>query len=386
MPSVFRHVRIVTPDDICERDLLIDDSGTITSFIDPASPVPDGTTAIDGGGCYAFPGMIDALTHGYGPYLYSDAESAAIADNSGALPKHGVTAFVPSILAKTEADLLPLLQKLAGCDKGSGARCLGIHSEGPCFAAPGAHKPENLTIPSAALAEHMLEAAAGQLKFVTLAPELNGAAEFMQVLRDAGVGLHLGHSRAQPEDVRCYADRGISGVTHIFDVMIPGESTEDGLFPLSLPDALMAEPRICLGLICDGVHADPIQVQLLAQLPADRLFLETDSVKFTGLPPGRFLLDVDLWATTTEGRGARLDNGGLAGSTLTSDQALRNLITFTGMSLSRASIATSLNPARLAGVDDRLGSLVPGKQADVVLLDDDLNVQATYVSGQCVTA
>ncbi|MFM1551355.1 MAG: N-acetylglucosamine-6-phosphate deacetylase, partial [Lentisphaeria bacterium] len=89
MPSVFRHVRIVTPDDICERDLLIDDSGTITSFIDPASPVPDGTTAIDGGGCYAFPGMIDALTHGYGPYLYSDAESAAIADNSGALPKHG---------------------------------------------------------------------------------------------------------------------------------------------------------------------------------------------------------------------------------------------------------------------------------------------------------
>lgn len=380
-PASIQNVRVVTPGGIVDRDILVDATGVIRELVERGTVVPDATTT-DGHGCYAYPGMIDVLTHGYGEHHYGDAEPDGVAANSRVLLRHGVTAFVPSVLSKQEAELMPLLQKLATADKGDGARVLGLHSEGPCFAAPGAHKADNLALPTAALAEKMIAAADGQLRFVTVAPELPGAEAFAEVMRNANVGMHLGHSRALPHDVGRYVDMGVDAVTHMFDVMITAKVSEPGVYPVSLPDALMAEPRICLGLICDGVHADPIQVRQLAQLPIDRLFLETDSMKYTGLPPGRFELDAGVWVTTTVDRATRMDCGGLAGSTLTSDQALRNLIAFTGMDLARAAIATSLNPARLAKCADQLGSLEPGKQADIVLLDDALAVQATFVAGE----
>ena len=171
----------------------------------------------------------------------------------------------------------------------------------------------------------------------------------------------------------------------MFDVFFPAEVNEPGLYPMSLADAVMAEPRLCMGLICDGVHTLPLQAQLLTQLPPDRLFLETDSMKSTGLPPGRFELYPGTWARTAPDGCIRLESGGLAGSILTSDLGLRNLIDFSGIDLPRASHAACLTPARLLGLDGDLGSLEVGKQADLVLLDpEDLAVRATYIAGEGV--
>ncbi len=386
MPERITNIRVVLPHAVVENDLLIGKDGTIEAMLPPESPTSPDTVRIDGGGCFAFPGMIDLLAHGFGHFQYADAEAEAISGNSAALPRHGVTAFVPSVISKSEDELGPLLEQLSGLNQGEGARCLGIHSEGPCLAAPGAHKPDNLSAPSRELAENILAAANGALKIVTLAPELPGADEFMAVLKAAGVALHLGHSRAHPDRVSEFVDAGISAVTHMFDVMVPAEIEDSGLYPVSLADALLAEPRLCLGVICDGVHVSPIQFNLLIQLPSDRVFLETDSMKFTGLPPGRFEFDEGMWVTTTNDRGARMDDDALAGSTLTCDRALRNFVEITGGDLPRASMAASLNPARLAGLGEQLGSLEAGKAGDFVLLDDDLTVQATYVAGRKVWA
>jgi N-acetylglucosamine-6-phosphate deacetylase len=385
MSSRLQQVQLVVPGGTVHRELAIDDHGRIAALPAPGTPLAPGEQPLDGRGAIAFPGLIDVLTHGFDVHLYGDAEPTAIAANSRALPRCGVTAFAPSVVSQSVEKLLDILGRLAQSIAEPGARVLGLHSEGPCIASPGAHKADSLLQPSARLAEQMVAAARGRLAFTTLAPELPGAAAFCRVLREAGVGLHVGHSRATPADVPGFAALGISGVTHMYDVMFPATPTEPGVYPLSFADALLAEPALCLGLICDGVHAHPRQVQLLAQLPAERLFLETDSMKFTGLPSGQFELYPGMVVTTSATQAARTADGGLAGSCLTADQGLRNLLAFTGMPLHRAACATSLNPARLAGRERDLGSLEVGKCADFVLLaPGDLTVLATYVGGRCV--
>jgi N-acetylglucosamine-6-phosphate deacetylase len=380
----FSNIRIVTPDSILDQDLLVDDAGVIGGIQDRTAKTGD-ARLIDGDGAFAFPGMLDLLTHGYGHHFYGDADPGAIGENSRILPRHGVTGFAPSFLSQATDQLFKILEKLANQATGEGARVLGIHSEGPCINAPGAHDASRLNLPSEKLANEMIEAARGKLRIVTLAPELDGSREFVDVMTRAGVSLHLGHSLSPPDRVNEFADWGVRGVTHMYDVFFPAEVIEPGLYPVSLADALMAEPRLCLGLICDGVHTEPVQAKLLTQLSRERLFLETDSMKFTGLPPGRFEFYPGTWAQTAPDGVIRLDGGELAGSLLTSDKALKNLVEFTGIDLPRASHATSLNPARLVGMDKELGSLEIGKQADIVLLDpSDLSVLSTYVDGKQV--
>lgn len=239
--------------------------------------------AIDCNGRIAFPGMIDLLQHGMFRHLYSDATPGAVAETSDFLLSTGTTGFLPSIGCQTPDRLMPVLAQLArDCDTATGARALGIHSEGPCFAFPGAHNPQNVQPPSVDLARAMIDAADGRLVSVTLAPELPGAQGFATTLRDSGVALHLGHSDAPPDDVPRYLDWGVRAVTHVFNVMPPKPYDGMGLHPFSLPEALLAEPGLALGLICDGIHVHPRLVQLLAQLPLNRVFLETDAMKFAG--------------------------------------------------------------------------------------------------------
>ncbi len=381
------HAQVVTPSGTWPKDLLVGMDGRIEALLARTQKGPEDCRIVSANGCFAYPGMIDLLTHGYGQHLYGDAEPGGVAENATALLKHGVTAFSPSITSKDEPRLVSTLERLSQNLKGNGARILGIHSEGPCLARPGAHRKDCLVTPSADLASKMVAAADGNLRTVTLAPELPGAREFMEVLLKNGVGIHLGHSNARPEDIPNYANLKISAVTHMYDVMCPANVLEEGVYPLSLADALIAEPRFALGIICDGVHVSPTQVKLLAQLPPERVFLETDSMKFTGLAEGRFELYPGTWVNTSHGKrhgqAARLDDGGLAGSCLTSDQAFRNFIRFTGADLQRASFATSLVPARLLGMEDHIGSLEVGKLADFVLLDPAaLSVTATYLNGK----
>ena len=391
MKTRWTNVTVVTPRAEEAADLLID--GERIAAIMPTgsgagADSSSGWRVLDGGGAILFPGIIDLLQHGYGAHLYNDAEAGAVADNGRLLLRNGVTGFLPSISCLPPMALEPTLSRLAVqiakvADTG-GARVLGLHSEGPVFGAPGAHNPENIQLPSVGLADRMIAAAEGRLKVVTVAPETPGAEGFIRRLKAEGISVHLGHSRARPEDIPRYVGWGIDAVTHMFNVMPTYPPGDMGVHVVSLSDALLAEPGLALGLICDGIHVDPQLVRLLGQLPENRLFLETDAMKFTGTAGATFEFFPGYRVTSMPGQAVREESsGGLCGSCLTSDEAVRNYLAYSGQSLVRAAHATSLVPAGLLGMELDLGSLEPGKLADFTLLDRaSLNPKATWVGGR----
>lgn len=378
-------VTIVAPEGQQPNDLLID-SGRIAGLVPRGTVVGEDWQPVDGKGAILFPGMLDLLQHGFGEHLYCDVDASAVATNSQVMLRHGVTGFLPAIPCLPPASMEGVLSRLASqCGEARGARALGVHSEGPCFGSPGAHNPENIVAPSVELAERMLAATGGLLKAVTVAPERDGAEDFIAVLKRAGVSVHLGHSLARPEDVPRYVSWGVDAVTHMYNVMPTYPPGNMGVHVLSLTDALLAEPTLALGLICDGIHVDPQLVRLLAQLPEDRVFLETDAMKYAGTPGKTFEFYPGHVVTSAPGKAVRDRQGGLCGSSLVPDEAMRNYLAYSGKDLVRAARATSLVPARLLGLDREIGSLAHGKRADFCVLDQEtLAVKATYIAGECL--
>lgn len=376
-------VTIVTPEGQVAGDLLIRGE-RFAGIASRQTSLGEDWLSIDGAGAVLFPGMIDLLQHGFGQHLYSDTEQGAVAANSQRLLAHGVTGFLPSIGSLPPADLAPTLSQLSRqCGEAAGARALGVHSEGPCFGSPGAHNPQNLQLPTLNLGEAILEATEGRLKAITLAPERPGAEDFIRLMKHNDVSVHLGHSRARPEDIPRYVSWGIDAVTHMYNVMPTEPPGTMGVHVLSLTDALLAEPGLALGLISDGIHVDPQLVRLLAQLPAGRVFLETDAMKYAGTAGAEFAFYPGYRVTSAPGKAVRDSRGGLCGSSLVPDEALRNFLRFSGADLVRAADATSLTPARIIGMEHELGSIAAGKFGDFAVLDPlTLAVRATYVGGR----
>ena len=382
----FINVSLITPSGEKDQDLLVD-NGLIVDIIDRDTQLNENFQNFDGNNNYIFPGMIDVLQHGFLNYLYGHAEENCVVDNAKVLPSVGVTGFLPSTPCLPPQKTHELLKNLSkDIDNAKeGARVLGIHSEGPCFSLPGAHNPKNLRNPSVELAEELITSTNGKLKAVTIAPEMDGSEEFIKRLKKDNISIHLGHSGADPKDVPMFADWGVDAVTHMYDALPTYPKDDTGVHVLSLTDALIAESRIALGLICDGIHAHPRLVELLSHLPSDRVFLETDSVKGSGSSePVKFEFYPGRWCTVEKGKASTYD-GLLAGSSLTSIEALQNYFKFSKKTLSQVAIASSLVPARVIGLDETMGSIEKNKLADFILLrKSDLEISETFISGKSV--
>lgn len=383
MKQRWRNATLITPNGEAANDLLVE-NGRFAAIVERGASTSEDWESIDSSGKILFPGIIDLLQHGLDVNLYNDTADGAVAHSSQLLLERGATAFLPSISCLPRSTLEGVLERLsAQTEQARGARALGVHSEGPCFGSPGAHNINNIQAPSVELAETMLAATSGRLRAVTVAPELPNAEAFIRTLKTAGVSIHLGHSRAKAEHVSRYVSWGIDAVTHMYNVMPNEPPGTMGLHIVSLTDALLAERDLALGLICDGIHVDPMLMKILAQLPHDRMFLETDANKYAGSAGAQeFEFYPGYWVTSAPGKAVVDRNGGLCGSSLMPDEALRNLVSLVGVDLTRAAHATSLVPARVLGLDTEMGSIEVGKLADFAVIDPaTLAVEETVVGG-----
>jgi N-acetylglucosamine-6-phosphate deacetylase len=357
------------------------DGGRITA-VDEAPGSPAGEKAgrarrFDGDGLLAWPGFIDLQINGAAGHDLT-AEPDSIWAVGAALPRYGVTRFLPTIVsAPLEVAERARGALLAGPPEGyAGATPLGLHLEGP-FLSPervGAHDPAALRLPN----DVDRSVVAGWspdsgVRMLTLAPELPGALELVRELTNHGVVVSAGHSSASWDEARAGFDAGIRSVTHLFNAMAALDHREPGL-----AGAALADPRVTVGLIADGIHVHPGMVSLVQRLvgPA-RLALVTDAIAALGMGPGRYRLGTQL--VTCDEESARLEDGVLAGSVLTLDRAVRNLVEFAGCSMEDAVAAVTDVPARLLGLDPLLRT---GSDANLTLLTPAGSIAATIIGGR----
>lgn len=346
---------------------------------------------LDATGCHVVPGFIDTQINGAFGIDFS-TEPHRVGEVAAQLPQFGVTAFCPTVITGP-ADAVPdALRAVHGVREAasksamSAARVLGVHAEGP-FIAPtrsGTHPFEHVRAPSRDEVSQWLEVAlhaggVAALSMVTLAPELPGADVVIDVLVDAGITVSAGHTEASAAEIAEAADRGVSAITHLFNAMSGlGHRTPGAV------GGTLVRNDLVVGLIVDGVHVDPVAVDIAWRiLGPTRTALVTDSIAALGCGDGRYELG-GVSVEVVNGIATNVD-GALAGSTLSMDTAVRNLIEITGCTLHDASQAASATPARIAGASAQgLGTISSGQFADLVLLDESLGVVATVVGGVVV--
>ena len=329
---------------------------------------------------YISPGLLDLQLNGGLGHDFTQTPHA-IYEVAQALPRWGVTGFLPTFITAPLESYRQGLQVVAEAQHaGRGARILGAHLEGPYLNPQykGAHRAEYMRLPSVAEAQELLNY--GPLKLLTLAPELPGALDVVKFLKAHGVQVSAGHSGANYAEAMAGFEAGIEYVTHLFNAMPPLHHREPGLV-----GAALENDSVLTGLIADGIHVSPALVRLVYRAKIFGLSLVTDAMAGMGQPPGHY--DLAGQNVIVDANSARLDDGKgtLAGSILTLDQAVRNLIRFSGCDIYDATEMTCINAARLLNLTDahsNLELLSAGRPADLVVWDENLQVVLTLVAGQ----
>ena len=375
-----RSERIVTAGGVLAGELRVA-GGRIAAI--GARPARDQVETIELGEHWLVPGFIDTHVHGGGGAQLHSSDPDELAAARRFHAAHGTTALLATTVSAPLAELRAVLAALARAAEplAGGAAILGVHLEGPFVnpARAGAMDPATFLDPDRARLAELLAAAGGGVRMVTLAPELPGGLELIGALRRAGVVASIGHTDASYEQVGAAARAGARSVTHLYNAMRGLHHRAPGAVGAALElDGLQAE------LIGDGEHVSAPAARLALRSKGDRgLRLITDAVAAAGMPEGRYRLG----ATRIELAGSRAvlpATGTLAGSTLTMDAAVRWAVQALGLSPARALALASANPARLLGIGHRKGALAQAMDADLVVLDDELEVAGVMVAGAWV--
>ncbi|SDJ87405.1 N-acetylglucosamine-6-phosphate deacetylase [Actinopolyspora mzabensis] len=342
-------------------------------------PTPDGLRP-ELSGHWIVPGFVDIHCHGGGGGSLTSTERRQINTAVAAHRAHGTTTMLASLVTASVPRLREQITSLL--DPVREGLLAGIHLEGPFLSAVrcGAHDTDMLRAPDPETVAELLEAGEGEVRMVTLAPELDGSVEAVKQLAEAGVIAAVGHTDAVAEQVRPAIDAGATVATHLFNGMRPLHHREPG--PVG---TLLDDERITVEMICDMVHLHPTVARLVARHAGpSRTVAVTDAISATEAGDGHYELG-SLPLTVTNGE-PRLADGSLAGSTLTMDTALRNLVERCGLSLPEAVAACATKPAELLGLSERLGSIRTGLAADLVVLDERLRPRHVLKDGSPVPA
>ena len=374
--------RLYTPLELVEQPLVLVDAGIVVEVASRASRPLPGCRITDFGDAVLAPGFVDIHIHGGSGHDVMEDDPAALSAFEHSLVAHGVCSYFPTTVTAPLDRTLAALERLGKAIEGAPlgnegrARPLGIHLEGPFIshARRGVHPSELLLPPSVPMFERFWQAAGGHIGVMTIAPELDGASEVIAEASRRGVCVSLGHSDADLAAARRGVAAGARHATHTFNAMRPLGHRDPGIL-----GEVLTNSRVTADIIADGIHLDPAVVELFLRCKGlEAAVLITDAIAATGMPDGRYRLgslEVEVKA------GRCLFEGKLAGSVLTMDRALRNVMEFAGWDLRQAVRAAALNPARVTGFVSKKGSIAPGMDADMVVLSAAGHVLKTIVHG-----
>lgn len=368
--------RLVTDYEIWPEGTVLLESGAIRNISRDGMLAKEADEIHDYGDALLVPGFVDLQVNGaFGVDASSQPER--LRNLSQSLLSTGTTAYLPTVISSPYSlyeEALPEIGAATGRTD-SGAEILGIHLEGPFISLEkrGAHAAAHIISPDPDLLGELLDL--GPIRMITLAPELEGVQELMEMAKNRGVVVSAGHSNAPFEVAYEALDGEVSCLTHLFNAMSSMHHREPGL-----PGAAFAHPLAVCGLISDGLHVHPEMVALaFKMLGPDRICLVTDATAATGMKPGEYALATRR--VYRETNVTRLGSGALAGSLLTMEEAFQNILAFTGCTLAEAARMASTVPARLIGEGKRKGRLAPGFDADITVLRPDLSVQTVWKGG-----
>jgi len=346
--------------------------------------LPRGAREINAGGKTVAPGFVDVHIHGAGGHDAMEGTREALEIITATLAARGTTSLVATTVTASEKETKDSVAGIAHFILNTSqyparelsAEILGIHFEGP-FISPvrrGVHPAKWIVPPSSELLSHLLREARGTAHILTLAPELPGALELISAACQAGLVVSLGHTDATYEQAQAAIDAGASHAAHVFNAMRPFSHRGTGVI-----GAILTSPKVSAELIADGVHVDEAAMRMLVELKTpERVILVSDGISATGMPDGKYQLG--MFEVKVSGGVARNAEGKLAGSTLTLDRALRNMVAL-GVPLASALRMLTANPARQIGLGARKGVLAPGADADLVFLDEKLEISGVMARG-----
>ena len=334
----------------------------------------EGAADYDAAGCYVIPGLVDIHTHGAMGEDFSDGNPAGMQPMADYYAAHGVTSFLATTMTLKEETLTPAMHTIRDFKRQGGAKCAGIHLEGPflCYAKRGAQAAENLHKPDADLFDRLNAASGGMVKLVTVACEEEGAEAFIRNVSQKCT-VSLGHSTADYDTAMAGFAAGATHATHLYNGMPSFLHRAPGIIGAALDSGASVE------LICDGLHIHPAVIRATYKMFGDKLNLISDSLRCAGMPDGDYELGGQP-ITMKNGKATLTGTDTLAGSSISMLDALRNVAKF-GLPLEAAVYAASTAPAQAAGLSD-IGAIEAGRAADLLVLDKDLNLKAVFINGE----
>lgn len=375
MKTIIKEASLVLPNGIEKTNLAFED-GIICSLDEFDGQKADKTFLCPGS--YVTPGFIDLQANGGGGHDFSDGTTEAVSQAAGFHLRHGTTTLLPTLITQDAEQLRLNLQTIA---QTSAPNVLGCHIEGP-FISPvqaGVHPPEHIVPPDRQIWERVTHGLTSSVMLTTVAPELSGADDLIRAIQNAGVRVAIGHSDASYDQSCETFDQNVQLVTHLFNAMRGFHHREPGVVGATLDKDVYAS------LIADNVHLRSEAIRLAAQCKgSNRICLITDAISATGTSSGRHRLGSQT--VNVQNGQARLDNDTLAGSILTLKEAVRNALDATGWDLPNVIRMATLTPAEYLGIGDRKGKIAEGYEADLLIVDRNLNIQYVFLKGKLVHA
>lgn len=378
---IIKNGTLITPFEKIEEGFLIIKMGRIAEVgIGQPRQITQAAEEIDARGLYVLPGFIDLHIHGGGGHDVMEKSFGALNEISKTLAKEGVTSFLPTTVTTSHEKLLAVTESVRkAMERGTeGAEILGVHLEG-LYLNPkraGAQPKEFMRRHSIEEVKQYIYASGGKVKILSLAPEMEGALDLVRFLDREGIVAAIGHSDASYEETLAAAEAGLRHATHTFNAMREFHHREPGALGAVLTlDSITAE------VIADGVHVHPASIKILIKCKGyGKVVVISDAIMGMGAPDGEY--ELGGRRIIVQNGASRFEDGGIAGSVMSVGKGVKNLIRWLNLQLPQIIQMATFNPARAIGEEGRKGSLEVGKDADIIICDQELNVKMTMVRGQ----